>query len=315
MISKEDIQKQIRFALEKTDLPLGERYQGKVRDVYRQQERMIIITTDRISAFDHVLGTIPFKGQVLNQMAAFWFDKTKHIVRNHVLDNPDPNVMVVEECKAIPIEMVVRGYITGSLWREYAAGKRQLYGITFKEGLKKDQKFKQSILTPTTKEQYGKHDKPVSREEILREKIVEKHLYEDMEDAALHLFEKGTEIAAKHGLILVDTKYEFGLLDGELVLIDEIHTPDSSRFWHAKSYEQLFNVSMDQQMLDKEFVRQWLIERGFMGEGKPPALTDDLKVAAAQRYIENFELITGQEFEGMVGDVQQRIAENLRAYF
>ena len=313
MISKDLIKKQIGNILKETSFPLGEKYEGKVRDSYKMSdEKMMIITTDRISAFDKVIGTLPFKGQVLNQLAQFWFEKTKNVIQNHVLDVPDPNVMVVKKVKILPIEVVVRGYITGSLWRDYEKGTREIYGMKFEEGMKKDQKFPKPILTPTTKEEKGLHDQPISREEIMNKGIVKKDIWEQVEKIALELFKQGTEWCAKNNLILVDTKYEFGLIDGKVVLADEIHTPDSSRFWYKDTYEELFKDGKNQRILDKEYVRQWLIGHGFMGEGEIPNLSEEVVVEAVSRYINAYETITGQTFEVSSEEINERIRTNLK---
>jgi phosphoribosylaminoimidazole-succinocarboxamide synthase len=313
MISEDKIKQQIKYALEKTNFILGDKYQGKVRDNYSKGNRMIMITTDRISAFDHVLGTIPFKGQILNKMAVFWFDQTKDIVKNHIIDVPDPNVMVVEKCKGIPVEMVIRGYITGSLWRDYESGKRDMYGIRFKDGLKKDQKFPEPIITPSTKEEYGKHDMPISNKEIIARKLLTPEQLDKIEKIAVKLFKRGTEIAAKNGLILVDTKYEFGFDEKDnIVLMDEIHTPDSSRYWIKETYEELFREGKEQQILDKEHIRNWLRSQGFSGEGVPPKLSNEIKVELAIKYMKVYETITGELFIAETGDVLKRITKNLK---
>ncbi len=317
MVDESAIRRQIPHALEKTDFKLGRKYEGKVRDNYILTDKRIIITTDRISAFDRVLGTIPFKGQVLNQLAAFWFDKTKHIARNHVIDVPDPNVVVAKECKPIPVEMVVRGYITGvtttSAWYNYQRGVRDFCGVRLPEGLRKDQKFEKPIITPTTKGGVGEHDRPISGEDAIREGLVSRELFKKMSDASLRLFDFGSRFVAKHGLILVDTKYEFGLNEGELVLMDEIHTPDSSRFWFADTYKQLFESGQEQRKLDKEYVRTWLADQGYLGEGKPPKLTSEVVTEAAKRYIKVYEKITGSHFEVVEGSVAERIRKNLES--
>jgi phosphoribosylaminoimidazole-succinocarboxamide synthase len=312
----ETIKRHIGNTLEKTDFNMGDRYEGKVRDNYILRDKRVIVTTDRISAFDRVLGTIPFKGQVLNQLAAFWFDKTKKIVKNHMIDIPDPNVMIVKECKPIAVEMVVRGYITGvtttSAWYNYQNGVRNFCGNALPEGMRKDQKFDRPIITPTTKAGKGEHDRPISGEETMEEGLVTKDLFEKMSEASLMLFDFGSKFVAKHGLILVDTKYEFGLLDGELMLMDEIHTPDSSRFWLAESYDELFRKGEEQRKLDKEYVRTWLAAQGYMGDGKPPKLTAEVVTEAARRYIEAYEKITGTKFEASESNVLQRIVNNLK---
>ena len=289
---------------------LGERYKGKVRENFYMGDEIIMVTTDRVSAFDHVLGTIPFKGQILTEIANFWFEKTKHIAPNHIISSPDPQVLVARRAETLPVEVIVRGYITGSLWREYEQGINGQYGFLLTEGLKKDQKFDTPILTPSTKAEYGKHDEPIARDAIVNG-LVEESVYAQAEKYALDLFTAGQEWASKQGLILVDTKYEFGMVDDELIVIDEIHTPDSSRYWIASEYEKRFNEGQSQNMLDKENIRQWLIERGFSGEGTPPVLTDKIRVTLAERYIELYTQLTGNEFHPLLGDVKSRIERNL----
>ncbi len=317
MLSEDIIRRQLGHSLEKTDFAgLGRKYEGKVRDNYIQGSKRIIVTTDRISAFDRVLGTIPFKGQILNQLAAFWFEKTRHLVKNHIIDVPDPNVMVVKECSPLPLEMVVRGYITGvtttSAWYNYRKGVRDFCGIRLPEGLVKDQKFDEPIITPTTKADQGGHDRPISGEEAIKEGIISREIFERMSEASLKLFDFGSRFAAKQGLILVDTKYEFGLNGGELVLMDEIHTPDSSRFWFADTYAELFERGEEQRKLDKEYVRAWLADQGYVGDGPPPKLTPAVVTEAAKRYAEAYEKITGLKFEPDGENVAQRIIENLK---
>ena len=289
---------------------LGERYKGKVRENFYMGDEIIMVTTDRVSAFDHVLGTIPFKGQILTEIANFWFEKTKHIAPNHIISSPDPQVLVARRAETLPVEVIVRGYITGSLWREYEQGINGQYGFLLPEGLKKDQKFDTPILTPSTKAEYGKHYEPIARDAIVNG-LVEESVYAQAEEYALDLFTAGQEWASKQGLILVDTKYEFGMVDDELIVIDEIHTPDSSRYWIASEYEKRFNEGQSQNMLDKENIRQWLIERGFSGEGTPPVLTDEIRVTLAERYIELYTQLTGNEFHPLLGDVKSRIERNL----
>jgi phosphoribosylaminoimidazole-succinocarboxamide synthase len=314
MLSDAQLRAQLPHTLRQLDLPaLGSLYRGKVRDNYSRGDQIIMVTSDRISAFDHVLGTIPFKGEVLSRLTTFWFEKVKDIAPTHVISVPDPSVMVVKRATPLPVEIVIRGYITGSLWRDYLAGKAGAYGIDWPVGLKKDQRFDRPIITPSTKAEYGKHDEPISEAEILRQKLVSPELWKEACGVAQRLFARGQEWAASRGLILVDTKYEMGIADGKLVVIDEIHTPDSSRYWLAREYLQRFMASQEQQMLDKENIRQWLIkEHGFSGHGKPPALTDDVRVMLARKYIEVFELLTGETFESKGGDVQARIEQNLR---
>ncbi|MBI2653098.1 phosphoribosylaminoimidazolesuccinocarboxamide synthase [Candidatus Woesearchaeota archaeon] len=270
MLMNSILKTQLKHTLEKTNFKIGKKYEGKVRDNYILNGKRIIITTDRISAFDRVLCTIPFKGQVLNQTSAFWFEKTKNIVKNHVIDVPDPNVMVVKECKPYQVEMVVRGYITGvtttSAWYNYERGVRNFCGNILPEGLKKNQRFNKPIITPSTKAEHGLHDESLSGEEAVKRGLIDEKTYQKMKKAALALFDFGTKLVAKNNLILVDTKYEFGNLNGELVLIDEIHTPDSSRFWIKDTYEELSSKGQEPQKLDKEYVRQWLANKGFVGK-------------------------------------------------
>jgi phosphoribosylaminoimidazole-succinocarboxamide synthase len=315
MIPDEKLHAQLPHTLRQLDLPaLGDLYRGKVRDNYSRGDRIVMITTDRVSAFDHVLGTIPFKGEVLSRLTAFWFEKVKDLAPTHLVDVPDPSVMVVRKAKALPIEIVIRGYVTGSLWRDYQAGKAGAYGIEWPKGLRKDQRFDAPIITPSTKAEYGKHDEPISEEEILSKRIVAPEIWREATAVAKRLFQRGQEWASSRGLILVDTKYEMGIADGELVVIDEIHTPDSSRYWIADGYAQRFADGADQEMLDKGNIRQWLIkEHGFSGHGKPPPLTDEVRVMLARKYIDVFERLTGQVFASEVGSVAARIERNLAA--
>ncbi len=274
-------------------------YHGKVRDVYDiDNDLMVMVATDRISAFDVILPKgIPFKGQVLNQIAAKFLDATADIVPNWKLATPDPMVTVGLKCEGFRVEMIIRGYLTGSAWREYQAGCRELCGVKLPDGMKENEKFPEPIITPTTKAEAG-HDENISREEIIAHGIVDKDDYEQMERYTRELFKRGSEIAAKHGLILVDTKYEFGKRDGKVYLIDEIHTPDSSRYFYADGYEERFAKGEPQRQLSKEFVRQWLIENGFMGkEGQQvPEMTDAYCDSVSDRYIELYEHITGEKF-------------------
>ncbi|MBI2656301.1 phosphoribosylaminoimidazolesuccinocarboxamide synthase [Candidatus Woesearchaeota archaeon] len=315
MLSDSVLKNQLKFTLDKTNFKLGKKYEGKVRDNYTLEGKRVIVTTDRISAFDRVLCSIPFKGHVLNQTSAFWFEKTKNIAKNHMISVPDPNVMVVRECKPYAVEMVVRGYITGvtttSAWYNYERGVRNFCGSILPEGLRKNQRFEKPIITPSTKAEHGLHDESVSREEVIKRGIIDEKTYKKMEKAALALFDFGAKLVAKSNLILVDTKYEFGSLDGELFLIDEIHTPDSSRFWIKDTYEELFSRGQEPQKLDKEYVRQWLAAKGFIGEGAIPKIPDDVKIEAAKRYITAYEMITGKEFEAKNEDVIERIKKNL----
>jgi len=315
MLSDATLRAQLPHTLRQIDLPgLGELYRGKVRDNYSRGDRIVMITTDRVSAFDHVLGTIPFKGEVLSRLTLFWFEKVKDIAPTHLVDAPDPSVMVVKKAKPLPIEIVIRGYITGSLWRDYQSGTAGAYGIAWPHGLRKDQRFEKPVVTPSTKAEYGKHDEPISEAEILAKRIVAPEVWREATALAERLFARGQEWARSRGLILVDTKYEMGIAEGKLVVIDEIHTPDSSRYWVADGYPDRFAKGQDQEMLDKENIRQWLIkEHGFSGHGKPPPLTDEVRVMLARKYVEVFERLTGETFASEVGSVAARIEKNLRA--
>ncbi len=313
-----DLRAQLAHTLRETSFPsLGELYRGKVRDNYRLADgkRIAMVTTDRLSAFDHVLTTLPFKGEILSRLAVFWFGQTKDVFPNHLLDVPDPNVLVCRACRPLPVEVVIRGHLTGSLWRDYEAGQANAaYGLALPPGLRRDQRFEQPLVTPSTKAEKGQHDLPISEAEIVGRGLVERRVWEKAADAARALFARGQEWALSRGLILVDTKYEFGLDGDEVVVIDEIHTPDSSRYWIADEYQRRFAAGEDQRMLDKENLRQWLIrERGFSGHGPLPDIPDEVRVDLAQKYLAAYERITGAPFEGAPGEVAPRIEEKLRA--
>ena len=291
------------------------KYQGKVRDVYTVDDKLVMIATDRISAFDVVLPrAIPYKGQVLNQIAALFLEKTKDIVKNWVLDVPDPNVTVGKKCEPFQVEMVIRGYLSGHAAREYKAGKRTLCGNPLPEGLQENDKLPTPLITPTTKAHEG-HDEDISREEILKQGIVSEQDYQKLEEYTFKLFERGTELAKEQGLILVDTKYEFGKIGDEIILIDEIHTPDSSRYFYADGYEERQKNGEEQKQLSKEFVRRWLIANGFQGKDgqKVPEMDDAFVQSVSDRYIELFEKITGKEFIKTSDDedVITRIKKNI----
>lgn len=293
-------------------------YHGKVRDVYSiGEDLLVMIATDRISAFDVILPKgIPFKGQVLNQIADYFLESTSDIVPNWKEAVPDPMVTAGKRAEGFKVEMIVRGYLAGSAWRDYENGVREICGVKLPEGMKENEKFPEPILTPTTKADEG-HDMNISREEIIAQGIVDKDDYEQMEKYALALFKRGTEMAAEKGLILVDTKYEFGKYDGKVILIDEIHTPDSSRYFYADGYEERLKKGEPQKQLSKEFVRQWLIENGFMGkEGqKVPEMTPEFCESVSQRYIELYEHITGKKFvKADESDLSKRIEENINTY-
>ena len=305
--------------LEKTDFKnLGEKYIGKVRDVYSQNDKVILISTDRYSAFDRNLALIPCKGQVLTQVSKFWFENTSDIVKNHVIEFPDPNVVVGKKCKVIPIEMVVRGYITGvtgtSLWTLYNNGQRDFGDFTLLDSIQKNQKLINPVLTPTTKAE--DHDKPLSSKEIIEGGYMTKEQWEKISDVALKLFKRGQEVALLHGLILVDTKYEFGLDENnEIVLVDEIHTPDSSRYWQAKTYEERIKKELEPENFDKEFLRLWFKENcdpynDKVLPGAPAEMVEEL----SRRYIQIYEQITGITFKTETGDIEKRIGDNLKKY-
>lgn len=290
-------------------------YHGKVRDVYTiNDDIMVMVATDRISAFDVVLPKgIPYKGQVLNQIAARMLDATAHAVPNWKIAVPDPMVTVGYKCEGFRVEMIIRGYLTGSAWREYAAGAREICGVPLPDGMKENQRFDTPVITPTTKAEEG-HDENISREEIIARGIVSREDYETMERYTRKLFEIGTELAAEHGLILVDTKYEFGKRDGKVILIDEIHTPDSSRYFYSEGYEERFEKGEPQRQLSKEFVRQWLMQNGFMGRPgeKVPEMTDEVCRGISERYIELYERITGERFvKAPESNLKDRIETNI----
>lgn len=294
-------------------------YHGKVRDVYNINDDIIVmIATDRISAFDVILPKgIPFKGQVLNQITSKFLDQTKDICPNWKLATPDPMVTVGLKCEGFRVEMIIRSILTGSAWREYQKGCREICGVKLPDGMKENQRFPEPIITPTTKADEG-HDMNISKEEIIAQGIVSKEDYEVMEDYTRKIFARGQEIAAEHGLILVDTKYEFGKRDGKVYLIDEVHTPDSSRYFYADGYEEKFEKGEPQRQLSKEFVRQWLIEHNFMNEpGQTmPEITDEYAESVSERYIELFENITGDKFDKAAedGDIAARIENNVKNY-
>ena len=295
-------------------------YNGKVRDVYSiGDDKLVMVATDRISAFDVILPKgIPFKGQVLNQIAAKFLDDTKDICPNWKLATPDPMVTVGIRCEGYPVEMIVRGYLCGSAWRAYKSGVREICGVKIPEGMKENQKFPTPIITPTTKAEIGQHDEDISKEEILARGLVSKEDYEVLEKYTLALFQRGTEIAAKRGLILVDTKYEFGKANGTIYLMDEIHTPDSSRYFYADGYQERFAKGEPQKQLSKEFVREWLMDNGFQGKAgqKVPEMTSAIVKSISERYIELYENIVGKKFkkETDISALGNRIEKNVLAY-
>lgn len=339
MLQTKTILKVLPHCLKTINLPFGgKKLQGKVRDFYVQKDNRIIITTDRQSAFDYVLGAIPYKGAVLNQLAAFWFQKTKHIIPNHLISLPDPNVTIAKNLTPIPVEMVVRGYMSGvtktSIWYSYQQGEREIYGIHFPDGLKKNDKLPTPVITPTThgspsashstlrddssgsdSKSSGSssgHDERLTKKEILEKKIVSKKIYEQMEQASLKLFSFGSKLAEKKGLILVDTKYEFGLDEkGNVTLMDEIHTPDSSRFWIKKTYKKRLSSGEEPENFDKEFLRLWYFQKGYRGDGKPPKMTDEIITALSKRYIAVYEILTGKKFKTFSYPIEERIIRNV----
>lgn len=319
MVTREQILKSLPQALKGVDVPgIGPKQSGKVRDFYTVKgkdgagDRRITITTDRQSAFDVILGHVPYKGSVLNLLAAWWFEQTKDIVPNHMIEVPDPNVLVSHQTEMIPVEMIVRGYMSGvtntSIWGSYQRGERTIYGIDFPDGLKKNDALPRPIITPTT---HGGgpsgHDERLTRSEIIERGVVERSLYQQMEKAAMELFEFGSKRARERGLVLVDTKYEFGLKDGKLMLVDEVHTPDSSRFWKADTYEARLAAGQEPENFDKEFIRLWYAERGYKGDGAPPPMDEELAVAASERYMQAYEMLTGETFAEYDYPIEERI--------
>lgn len=291
-------------------------YHGKVRDVYNiHDETLVMVVTDRISAFDVILPEgVPYKGQILNQIASKFLDETKDICPNWKLATPDPMVTVGIQCKGFPVEMIVRGYLCGSAWRAYKNGVREICGVKIPDGMRENQKFSQPIITPTTKAEMGMHDEDISEEDIIKKGLMSRSDYATLQKYTLALFERGTQMAAERGLILVDTKYEFGTYEGDIYLIDEIHTPDSSRYFYSEGYEEHFSKGEPQRQLSKEFVREWLMENGFQGkEGQPvPEMTSDIVESISNRYIELYEQITGETFvKALTDDLPGRIEKNV----
>ena len=295
-------------------------YNGKVRDVYFiGDDQLVMVATDRISAFDVILPKgIPFKGQILNQIAAKFLDATTDIIPNWKQATPDPMVTVGIRCEGYPIEMIVRGYLCGSAWRAYKSGVREICGVALPEGMRENEQFPTPIITPTTKAEIGAHDEDISREQIISQGLVSEAEYAQLEKYALALFQRGQEIAAKQGLILVDTKYEFGKNGEQIILMDEVHTPDSSRYFYADEYEERFQAGLPQKQLSKEFVREWLIENGFQGkEGQQvPEMTDEVVAGITDRYVELYECITGEKLviEASAEDLTARIENNVNNY-
>jgi phosphoribosylaminoimidazole-succinocarboxamide synthase len=317
-VTRQTIREALALTLERTDFPgLGHKYEGKVRDNYVTNDgRRILVVTDRISAFDRILGTLPLKGQLLNRVACWWFEQTRSIAANHLLEVPDAQVMVARECTPLPVEMVVRAYLTGttstSIWVHYERGERTFCGHRLPEGLRKHERLPEPILTPSTKAGHGGHDVSAARDEILELTGMSAADFDQAASIAMQLFEAGQRICAERGLILVDTKYELGkTAGGEIVVIDEIHTPDSSRFWFTDSYAARFAAGQDPESFDKEYVRRFLAEQGFRGDGPIPPIPDDIRIEATYRYIEAVERITGEAFVPNLEEPLVRIRKNL----
>lgn len=310
MLSFEEVSR--ATPLRSVDLPgWSGKESGKVRDIYPLGDKRVLITTDRVSAFDRVVGAIPFKGQVLNQLSAWWFEQVRDIVANHVAAVPDPNVTIGKNAETLPVEVIVRGYITGvtstSLWTLYANGERTPYGISLPDGLKKNDALPAPIITPTTKATGGAHDERLTRDEIIDQGLVEKTLWEQVETAALAVFARGQEVARQAGLVLVDTKYEFGLVNGVLTLIDEVHTPDSSRYWTLESIQN----GGEPANFDKEILREWFVAQGYRGDGEIPQMPPEVIYRIAERYISAYERLTGETFVPGEQPAAERIARNL----
>ncbi len=318
MVSHEKLIDLMPNAFGETDLPLPGKALGKVREWYQLADgKRLIVTTDRLSAFDRILARVPYKGQVLNQLSAWWFAQVQDIIPNHLISVPDPNAAVVTEVEPLLVEVIVRGYISGvtstALWYRYSLGERQIYGYTFPDGLRKNERLPEPIITPTTKGVAGAHDERLTCAEVVSKGILDAATWEQVQSAALTVFKRGQQIARDAGLILVDTKYEFGRApDGRLMLIDEVHTPDSSRFWKADTYESRFAAGQEPENFDKEFVRMAYAEQGYRGDGDIPQVPDSLWAAASERYITIYEMLTGEKFVPGSYPVAPRLVENLR---
>ena len=318
MISKQRLLELLSLALEKTNLPLPGKATGKVRDWYDLPDgKRLLVTTDRLSAFDRILARVPYKGQVLNQLTNWWFDETADIIPNHKVSVPDPNAVVASVAEPFLVEVIVRGYITGvtttALWYRYSLGERNIYGYDFPDGLQKNAELPGPIITPTTKGVAGAHDERLTCAEVTGKGLLDTATWDQVQAAALAIFQRGQQLARKAGLILVDTKYEFGRTpDGQVVLIDEVNTPDSSRFWKADTYTALFGAGQEPENFDKEFVRIAYAEKGYRGDGAVPGMPADLWVTASQRYITIYEMLTGKTFEAGEYPVEPRLENNLR---
>ena len=313
------LKQQLKYTLEGTDFDdQGELYRGKVRDNYVNEDTITMVTTDRISAFDRVLGTVPFKGQALVELADWWFGETADIVANHVMRRPHPNVWTVRRCDPIQVEMVVRGYITGvtstSAWTAYEKGDRNFCGNELPDGMRKNEKLPEPIITPSTKAVQGEHDESVTPSELYKRGVIDPALFKELSRISMRLYERGVSRAADKGLIFVDTKYEFGISKGKIMLMDEVNTPDSSRYWMADDYEKRFEKGEEPRKLDKVYVRTLLAEKGFIGDGKPPKLIDKLRVEAAARYMEVVESFTEEPMQLEVGPVDESIYSILNPF-
>ena len=318
MISKDELIQLLPFAFGETNLPLPNKQTGKVREWYDLPDgKRLIITTDRLSAFDRILARVPYKGQVLNQLSVWWFGQTKDIIPNHLLSVPDPNASIVTTVEPLAVEVIVRGYITGvtstALWYRYSIGERNIYGYDFSEGLKKNQALSEPIITPTTKGGATGHDERLTCAEVTEKGLLDKQTWDQVQSAALAIFKRGQDVARKAGLILVDTKYELGIApDGSVMLIDEVHTPDSSRYWKADSYEAQFKAGKEPENFDKEFIRIAYAEKGYRGDGEIPSMPDELWAAAGERYVTIYEMLTGKTFEAGEYPVEERLLKNLK---
>jgi phosphoribosylaminoimidazole-succinocarboxamide synthase len=318
MISTDTLHALLPHAFAATDLPLPSKSVGKVRESYPlANNNRLIITTDRFSAFDRVLAAVPYKGQVLNQLAAWWFQQTADIISNHVIELPDPNALIAIETGPLPIEVIVRGYISGvtstALWYRYQQGERNIYGYQFPEGLQKNQLLPEPIITPTTKGGATGHDERLTCAEVIEKKLLDVETWEYLQEIAIKLFKRGQLLAQRAGLLLVDTKYEFGRTkDGKILLIDEVHTPDSSRYWRVENYQQCFAQGIEPENFDKEFIRLAYVAQGYRGEGVPPEMSDNLWVTLSQRFIKIYEMLTGEKFIPGEYPVNERLKSKLK---
>lgn len=318
MVHKSDLSGMLKLAFQEANLPLPGKQAGKVRDWYPLADgKRLFITTDRLSAFDRILAAVPYKGQVLNQLSAWWFQHTADIIPNHILELPDPNALVAREVTPFPVEVIVRGYITGvtstALWHRYSLGEREIYGYRFSNGLRKNQRLPEPIITPTTKGGPIGHDERLTCAQVVEQGYLDAQTWDFIQSAAITLFNRGQQIALQAGLVLVDTKYEFGKTpDGRILLIDEVHTPDSSRFWKADTYAACFDHEEEPENFDKEFIRLAYAERGYRGDGPPPDMPETLWVAASQRYTTIYEMLTGSSFLAGSYPVAPRLASNLQ---